>query len=113
MMLLSALTLAQAAVAAPSPLAAGEEGDPIVVIGERLRSVGVAIRVNAFTGDMRCRVRKSSGDDRLDAAACEISLRCARQERRNRPRTRACVHAGYDAYLDDYFSGEANDNAAN
>jgi len=24
-----------------------------------------------------------------------------------------CVHAGYDAYLDDYFSGEANDNAAN
>jgi len=110
---LLALTLAQAVVAAPPVGATGDETDPIVVVGERLRGVGVAIGFNLFTGKTNCRVTKSSGDERLDTAACEIALGCAKQERRNRDRTRACVEAGYDAFLDDYFSDGSNLNAAN
>ena len=112
MMLVSALTLAQAAVTAPPTDAPVGESDPIVVTAERLKRVGIAINVNPFTGNMTCRVTNPSGYDRLDAVACEISLQCARQERRNRERTRACTVAAYDAYVDEQFSDGPNTDAA-
>jgi len=111
-MLAEALTLAQAALAAPPAIAPVDESDPIVVTGERLKRVGVAISFNPFTGKTTCRVTNPSGYDRLDAVACEISLTCARQERRNRERTRACTVAAYDAYVDEQFSDGPSTDAA-
>ena len=108
----SALILAQASLAAPPASATADETDPIVVMAERLRRIGVAISLNPFTGNMKCRVTSPSGDERLDAVACEISLQCARQERRNRERTRACASAGYDAWLEEHFSDGSNTDAA-
>jgi hypothetical protein len=112
MILAAALALAQAALATPPAVAPADEGDPIVVVGERLRRIGVAISVGLFTGNMKCRVTSPSGDERLDAVACELSLQCARQERRNRERTRACTNAAYDAWLDENFSDGSNTDAA-
>ena len=110
MMLASALSLAQAALVPPPVGATVGDSDPIVVIGDRLRHVRVAIGFRS--GGMTCRVTRSSGYDRIDAGACTIALDCAKQERRSQRRTRACLKAGYDAFLDDYFTDGPNTNAA-
>ena len=76
------------------------EGDTITATGERLRCAGGAISVNPITGKMSA---TPSGDDRIDAAACDIALRCATQDRPTRDRFAACVEAGYEAFLDSCF----------
>jgi hypothetical protein len=54
--------------------------DEIVVIGERMRRIRVVTRRDRKTGRQRCIVRRSSGDDALDAAVCTATLACAETE---------------------------------
>jgi hypothetical protein len=109
LMTFSAMTQAQqpnpdqGAQSAPDAHLEGED-DRITVIGERLRRAGGAIRVNGITGRMTCRVTHPTGDDRIDAAACDVALRCARENRRDREAFNACVETGYEQFIDDYLA---------
>ena len=98
-----AFALAQA-IPATAPGEAPVDADPILVVGERLKGAGARITLNPFTGRMKCKVTTPSGDARIDAAACEIGLRCARQHRRDREQFGACMDAGRETFLDEYFA---------
>ena len=108
-MLLPLLFASTALAQPPSGIAAesgsAAEGDDIAVVGQKLRRAGGVIGINPITGKMKCRITHPSGAERIDAAACDIGLRCVKQFRRDRDRATACVEEGYEAFLKTYFDG--------
>jgi hypothetical protein len=68
--------LAMQAIAMPEAAAS----DEIVVVGERMRRIRVVTRRDRKTERQRCIVRRSSGDDALDAAVCTATLACGETE---------------------------------
>lgn len=100
----SSIVHARPAASVDGPEASPQETvESITVVGERLRRAGGVIGMNPLTGKMKCKVLHPSGVARIDTAACDIALRCAKENRRNRELFRGCVDAGYDEFLKTYF----------
>lgn len=64
--------------ATPTP---PDEGDDILVIGERLKHLRAITKSDRKTGVRRCIVKKSSGDRALDSSVCDALLSCAKVAR--------------------------------
>jgi hypothetical protein len=69
-----------AALAAQAPPATATPDEDIVVVGERMDRIRVVTYHDRKSGTTGCRVRRSSGDDRLDGAVCAATLASARTE---------------------------------
>ena len=91
MMLLTLFALAQAA-SEPAPV----EDRELVVVAERMRKIKYTIGRDKKSGAMVCRIRKSSGDARLDGRICELARGCipANARRQDGDRIGACIEAG-------------------
>jgi hypothetical protein len=91
----------------------GPNSDAITVVAERLRDAKMSLTLNRFTGQLKCRLKQPSGDARIDAAACEITLGCARLQLREGRGYAACMATARDAFLDEYFADleAAQDNS--
>ena len=74
MLMLIVALVAQAAPALDAP------GEDVVVVGERMKRIRVVTHYDRKSGTTGCRVRRSSGDGRLDGAVCAATLACAQTE---------------------------------
>ncbi len=72
-MLLAAMLLSVQTAAEP-PLSGA---DDIVVATERLKRFRAVMRKDRRTGEMRCIVKRRSGDPSLDAGICDAMLACS------------------------------------
>jgi hypothetical protein len=93
-----ALVIAVALQAAPAT--PSTDGDPIVIIANRLDAVRFNLSVNRLTGEMKCTVARSSRDPAIDSYMCEVARYCARTSRKTRAAIEGCIAARKKAYLD-------------
>jgi hypothetical protein len=85
------------------PVAAVPPGpEPIVVVANRLDSVRYNLSVNRLTGQMKCRVARSSGRAAIDAYMCDVARYCARTARQTRPAIEQCIAERKRSYLSRY-----------
>lgn len=96
-MLILALLLLQAP---PQLQAAEPPPEEILVMGERLKRLRFSARVDK-RGVVRCKIKRSSGDAKVDAIACQAVEDCAPRNLRDAPAVQACMEerlrARYDA----------------
>lgn len=60
---------------APAEMAA-PSGEDIVVLGERIRRFRFSIQQDKKSGALSCKIRRKSGDPKLDAALCDEAQAC-------------------------------------
>ena len=96
-MLILALFLLQAP---PQLQAAEPSSEEIVVMGERLKRLRFSARVDK-RGRVRCRVKRSSGDAKVDTIGCQAVEDCAARNLATVRAVQACMEerlkARYDA----------------
>ncbi len=74
-MLVLAMLIAQAS---PPPAPVAEPvPDEVTVTAQRLKRFRAILRKDKATGQMRCHVRRASGDPALDQGVCDAMLACA------------------------------------
>lgn len=74
-MFVVALLLAQSTAPAPSVVEPAPE--EITIAAQRLKRFRAIMRKDKATGQMRCVVKRESGDPALDKGVCEAMLACA------------------------------------
>ena len=80
-MLVLALLLLQAPAAPPQE---------IVVVGERLKRLRFSAKVDK-RGQVRCKIKRSSGDRAFDGIVCHAVHDCAARELRTAAAVEACI----------------------
>ncbi|WCM25148.1 hypothetical protein NDN01_13805 [Sphingomonas sp. QA11] len=94
MMLALALQLAGPAAPPEEPI------EDIVVLGQRLKRVGVSMKIDR-KGRLRvCRVTHSVGDAELDRFWCDAGVACAATRPKDAAALTACIEARKDEYLE-------------
>ena len=94
------LTIALALLSQGPAVAAGPPGgEPITVIASRLDAVRFNLSINAVTGQMKCRIARSSGNAEIDAYMCDVARYCARTSPKKRAAIEQCIADRKKAYL--------------
>lgn len=92
-------------LALSSPLAAADADDPIIVTAAKLRKVG--IDYDARGRDLiRCTITRTSGEDRVDQAMCELVRLCVADGHGRRRDAQACVSERIVALADAEMEAE-------
>lgn len=76
-MFVVALLLAQSTAPAPAPAVVEPTPEEITIAAQRLKRFRAIMRKDKATGQMRCVVKRASGDPALDKGVCEAMLACA------------------------------------
>jgi hypothetical protein len=97
----SALTVLLA-VQAPGEAAATPNSDTIIVVASRLERVKFNLSVNRVSGEMKCRIGRSSGNTAVDGYMCDVAKYCAKTAPKNRQAIEQCIGEQKQNYLAHY-----------
>ena len=98
------MLLALALQAAASGTQVAEPVEDIVVLGERLKRVGVSMKIDRKGRLRACQVTRSVGDPELDRFWCEAGVACAATKPKDAAALTACVEGRKEEYLERVFA---------